>query len=121
MSILAHTTTGAVAATVAIAVMVGWQHFHPVAPVAKVDIIGIVTSQQKSLAAQLKPGMDEKAQAALIDLASHFGKQLDAALAQVVAECQCTLINAAAIVRDAPSGATRDYSVRVSELAQGKK
>lgn len=121
MSILAHTTTGAIAATVAIAVMAGWQHFHPVAPVAKVDIIGIVTSQQKSLAAQLKPGMNEKAQAALIDQASHFGKQLDAALAQVVAECQCTLINAAAIVRDAPSGATRDYSVRVSELAQGKK
>ncbi len=75
--------------------------------VAKVDIIGIVTSQQKSLAAQLKPGMDEKAQAALIDQASRFGKQLDVALAQVVDECKCTLINAAAIVRDAPSGATR--------------
>lgn len=121
MSILAHITTGVIAATVAITSMIGWQHFHPAAPVAKVDIIGIVTSQQKSLAAQLKPGMDEKAQAALIDQASRFGKQLDVALAQVVNECKCTLINAAAIVRDAPSGATRDYTTRVTELAIGKK
>ncbi len=121
MSVLAHFTTGVIAASVSIATMAGWQHFHPAAPVAKVDIIGIVTTQQKSLAAQLKPGMDEKAQAALIDQASRFGKQLDTALAQVVDECKCTLINAAAIVRDAPSGATRDYSTRVAELAHGKK
>ena len=121
MSILAHITTGVIAATVSIASIVGWQYFHPAAPIAKVDIIGIVTTQQKSLAAQLKPGMDEKARAALIDQASRFGKQLDAALAQAADECQCALINSAAIVRDAPSGVTRDYSARVAELAQGKR
>lgn len=121
MSILAHLTTGVIAATVAITSMIGWQHFHSAAPIAKVNIFGIVTAQQKSLAAQLKPGMDEKAQTALIDQASRFGNQLDVALAQVASECKCTLINAAAIVRDAPSGATRDYTSRVTELATGQK
>ena len=87
---------------------------------AKVDIIGIVTAQQKSLSAQMKPGMDQKAQAEIIESASRFGRLLDAALTQVAGECQCTLINAAAIIKDAPAGATPDYTQRVSALAQGK-
>lgn len=119
MSIRAHIATGTLATIVAIGSVAGWQYFRQ-PPLAKVDIIGIVSAQQKSLAAKLKPGMDEKAQAALIDQASRFGKQLDAALAQVSSECQCTLINAAAIVRDAPSGALRDYTQRVTELAQDR-
>lgn len=116
MSSASHLVSGTISAVVAVAVIAGWQYWHPASPLAKVDIIGMVTSQQKSLSAQLKPGMDEKAQAALIAQASAFGKQLDAALKQVAGECQCTLINAAAIVMDAPSGAARDYSARVSEL-----
>lgn len=121
MSVFAHITTGAIAASLAIASIAGWLHFHPSSPVAKVDIIGIVTAQQKSLAAKLKPGMDEKAQAALIEQASRFGKQLDLALAQVSGECRCTLINAAAVVRDAPNGALRDYTTRVRELVGSDK
>jgi len=121
MSMRAHITTGAVAVTLAIGSVAGWHYFHPSDPVAKVDIIGIVSAQQKSLAAKLKPGMDEKAQAALIDQASRFGKQLDSALAQVASECRCTLLNSAAVVRDAPSGALRDYTQRVAELAQDNK
>jgi len=121
MSLRTHITTGILAAAFAIGSIAGWNHFHSSDPVAKVDILGIVTSQQKSLAAKLKPGMDEKSQAALIDQATRFGKQLDAALAQVASECRCTLINSAAIVRDAPSGALRDYTQRVTELAQDRK
>jgi len=121
MSLRTHITTGTLAAALAIGSVAGWHYCHPSGPVAKVDIIGIVSAQQKSLAAKLKPGMDEKDQAALIDQATRFGKQLDAALAQVVSECRCTLINSAAIVRDAPSGALRDYTRRVTELAQQRK
>jgi len=116
MSIFAHFVTGAVAATAAIVVMAGWQHFHPAPMVAKVDIIGIVTSQQKTLAAQMKPGMDQKAQAEIIESASRFGKNLDVALTQVASECKCTLINSAAIIKDSPS-TTFDYTQRVRELA----
>ena len=121
MSLRTHITTGTLAAAFAIGSIAGWNNFHSSDPVAKVDILGIVTSQQKSLAAKLKPGMDEKSQAALIDQATRFGKQLDAALAQVASECRCTLINSAAIVRDAPSGALRDYTQHVTELAQDRK
>ena len=120
MSTLAHLTTGVVSATVTIAVLAGWQHFHPAPAMAKVDIIGIVTSQQKRLAAQMKPGMDQTAQTEIIESASRFGKQLDAALTQVASECRCTLINSAAIIKDSP-GATYDYTQRVTELALGKK
>ena len=116
MSIFAHFVTGAVAATAAIVVMAGWQHFHPAPMVAKVDIIGIVTSQQKNLAAKMKPGMDQKAQAEIIESASRFGKNLDVALTQVASECKCTLINSAAIIKDSPS-TTFDYTQRVRELA----
>lgn len=121
MSISAHIITGVVSVTVAIAVFAGWQHYHPAPRMAKVDIIGIVTSQQNSLSALMKPGMDQKAQAEIIESASRFGKLLDAALTQVASECQCTLINAAAIIKDAPAGVTADYTRRVSALAQGKQ
>jgi hypothetical protein len=121
MSKIAHITTGVVSAVLALSAIIVWNHFHPAGTVAKVDIIGIVTAQQKSLAAKLKPGMDEKAQSELINQASRFGKQLDSALAQVADECRCTLLNSAAVVRDAPAGALRDYTQRVAELAQDKK
>lgn len=121
MSKVAHVITGAISAALAVVVIAGWQHWHATSQLGKVDIIGMVTSQQKSLSAQLKPGMDEKAQAALVTQATAFGKQLEVALKQVSNECNCTLINAAAIVMDAPMGAMLDYSNRVNELIQVKK
>lgn len=120
MSTFAHFVTGTVAATAAIVAMAGWQHFHPAPMMAKVDIIGIVTAQQKSLAAQMKPGMDQKAQAEIIESASRFGKNLDVALTQVASECKCTLINSAAIIKDSP-GTTYDYTQRVRQLALSEK
>ena len=116
----AHFVTGTIAATAAIAFMAGWQHYHPAPMMAKVDIIGIVTAQQKNLAAQMKPGMDQKAQAEIIESASRFGKRLDVALTQVASECKCTIINSAAIIKDSPSS-TYDYTQRVRELVLSDK
>jgi len=121
MSLTAHIATGTLAAAFAVGSIAWWNHSHPSYPIAKVDILGIVNSQQKSLAAKLKPGMDEKAQAELIDQAKRFGSRLDAALAQVASECRCTLINSVAIIKDAPSGTLRDYTQRVAELAQDRR
>ena len=115
---LGHIATGVISAVTAFMAVQGWQHYHPSQSIGKVNILGIVTDQQKILAAQLKPGMDEKAQSALIAQASQFGKQLDSALAKVATECNCTLINGAAIVRDAPAGVMPDYSARVAELTK---
>ena len=116
MSLTAHIATGAISAAVTIFTIAGWQHYHPTAPVAKVDILSIVNAQQKLLAAQLRPGMDRAAQAAVLDQAARFGKRLDAALTQVSEECKCTILNSATIIKDAPTGGTRDYSPRVNEL-----
>lgn len=121
MSKVAHFVTGGIAVVSAVAVIAGWQHWHASSQFGKVDIIGMVTAQQKSLSAQLRPGMDEKAQSALVAQATEFGKQLEVALKKVSGECNCTLINAAAVVMDAPSGSMRDYSSRVNELIQAKK
>ena len=121
MTIQAHIITGTLSAAVAIATVAFWLNFHGTPTLAKVDIIGIVTAQQKSLSAQMKPGMDQKAQAAIIEAAARFGKQLDAALTQVASECQCTIINAAAIIKDSPTKRIFDYTQRVNTLATGGK
>jgi hypothetical protein len=121
MTTLAHITTGVVSATGAILVFAVWQLTHSSLPLAKVDILGIVASQQKNLTAQMKPGMDQKAQAEIIESASRFGKQLDLALTQVAGECKCTLMNSAAIVKDSPQAAVPDYTQRVTALMLGKK
>lgn len=123
MSIKAHLVTGLLSATLAISSVAIWQHFHKSGALAKVDIYGIVNAQQKSLSAQMKPGMDKDAQAAIIESATRFGKQLDTALNQVANECGCTLINAAAIIKDVPTTTNRivDYTQRVSMLAAAKK
>ena len=119
MTTFAHIITGMVAATTAIMAVAVWQHFHPAPSLAKVDIVGIVSSQQKAFAAQLKPGMDQKAQAAIIQAASQFGKNLDAALTSVAGECKCTIINSAAIIKDSPN-AIHDYTQRVRDLTGAK-
>jgi len=120
MSIRAHVITGVVSTVIAIAVLAGWQYYKPAPTMSKVDIISIVTNQQKALSAKMKPGMDEKAQAELIASAARFGKQLDAALTQVASECKCTIINSAAIIKDSPT-ATHDYTQRVTDLIAGSK
>jgi len=120
MTIRAQLLTGLVSTAAAITIMAGWQYYRPAPTLNKVDIIGIVTNQQKSLSAKLKPDMDEKAQAELIASASKFGKQLDTALTQVATECNCTLINSAAIVKDSQN-ATRDYTQRVVEIITSYK
>lgn len=121
MTIQAHIITGTLSAAAAIATVAFWLQLHVPPNMARVDIIGIVTAQQKSLSAQMKPGMDQKAQAAIIEAAARFGKQLDAALTQVAAECNCTIINAAAIIKDSPTKRIFDYTQRVNTLATGGK
>lgn len=119
MTTIAHIITGTVSATVAIVAIAGWQHYHPVSAMGKVDILGIVAAQQQSLTAKMKPGMDAKAQADIIQSASNFGKSLDVALTAIASECKCTIINAAAVIKDAPN-AIPDYTANVRALTGAK-
>jgi hypothetical protein len=95
-----------------------WLHFHPleIPRFAKVDIGAIVFQQQQSLAQRVKPGMDSAEQGKLFEDAKAFGVRLDAALDQVGKECQCALINTAALLKATSARAIPDLSVRVVEI-----
>jgi hypothetical protein len=95
-----------------------WLHFHPleIPRFAKVDIGAIVFQQQQSLAQRVKPGMDSAEQGKLFEDAKAFGVRLDAALEQVGKECQCALINTAALLKATSAKAIPDLSVRVVEI-----
>lgn len=93
-------------------------HFWPVEipRFARVDIGSIVFQQQQSLAQRVKPGMDAAEQAKLFDEAKAFGVRLDAALEQVGKECQCALINTAALLKATSAKAIPDLSARVVDI-----
>lgn len=59
----------------------------------------LVAKQQQSLVQRVKPGMDAAEQGKLFEEAKAFGVRLDAALEQVGRECQCALINTAALLK----------------------
>ena len=95
-----------------------WLHFRPleIPRFARVDIGAIVFQQQQSLAKRVKPGMDAAEQGKLFDEAKAFGVRLDAALEQVGMECQCALINTAALLKATSAKAIPDLSARVTDI-----
>lgn len=95
-----------------------WLHFRSleIPRFARVDIGTIVFQQQQSLAKRVKPGMDVVEQGKLFDEAKAFGVRLDAALEQVGMECQCALINTAALLKATSVKAIPDLSARVNDI-----
>jgi len=83
---------------------------------ARVNIGALVAQQQQSLVERVKPGMDATEQARLFEDAKGFGLRLDAALDQVAQECQCALINSAALLKASSAAAIPDLSARVAEF-----
>ncbi len=110
--------------TVVVTLMLGagiaasWLHFRPleIPRFARVDIGTIVFQQQQSLAQRVKHGMDAAEQGKLFEDAKAFGVRLDAALEQVGKECQCALINTAALLKATSAKAIPDMSARVVEI-----
>ena len=95
-----------------------WLHFRllEIPRFARVDIGAIVFQQQQSLAQRVKPRMDTAEQGKLFEEAKAFGVRLDAALEQVGMECQCALINTAALLKAASAKAIPDLSARVNDI-----
>ena len=95
-----------------------WLHFRllEIPRFARVDIGAIVFQQQQSLAQRVKPGMDTAEQGKLFEEAKAFGVRLDAALEQVGMECQCALINTAALLKAISAKAIPDLSTRVNDI-----
>lgn len=85
---------------------------------ARVDLGSLVAQQQQALVQRFQPGMAAAEQGKLFEEAQAFGVRLDAALDQVAQECQCVLINAAALLKAPSVGAIPDVTARVSEIVR---
>jgi hypothetical protein len=110
--------TGALTLLLGAGIVASWLHFRPleIPRFARVNIGALVAQQQQSLVERVKPGMDATEQARLFEDAKAFGLRLDAALDQVAQECQCALINSAALLKASSAAAIPDLSARVAEI-----
>ncbi len=105
---------------VAIALAALYLHFRPleIPRLARVDIGRLVARQQQVLVQRIQPGMAVDEQGKLFEEAKAFGAQLDAALDQVAQECQCALINSAALLKASSVGVVPDLTARVMEIVR---
>lgn len=95
-------------------------HFRPleIPRLARVDIGRLVAQEQQALVQRIQPDMAADEQGKLFEEAKAFGVRLDAALDQVAQECQCALINSAALLKASSPAAIPDLTARVAQLVQ---
>ena len=99
MNLLRLLAMGLISVFVSCAIGFTWLRSHPVPRMVRVDVGGLYDEQKKTLSARLKPGMTADEQKALFLAASDYGKQVDKALSTVANECQCAVLNSAALIR----------------------
>ena len=96
--------TGLLSVLVSCAIGLSWVRSHPAPRMVRVDVGSLYEEQKKALSARLKPGMTEEEQKAIFKAATDYGKRVDEALSSAARECQCAVLNTAAIVRLPDSG-----------------
>ena len=96
--------TGLLSILVSCALGLMWVRSHPAPRMVRVDVGSLYEEQKKTLSARLKPGMTEEEQKAIFKAATDYGKRVDEALSSAARECQCAVLNTAAIVRLPDSG-----------------
>ena len=96
--------TGLLSVLVSCALGLMWVRSHPAPRMVRVDVGSLYEEQKKTLSARLKPGMTADEQKAIFKAATDYGKRVDEALSSAARECQCAVLNTAAIVRLPDSG-----------------
>ena len=96
--------TGLLSVLVSCAIGLMWVRSHPAPRMVRVDVGSLYEEQKKTLGARLRPGMTEEEQKAIFKAATDYGKRVDEALSSAARECQCAVLNTAAIVRLPDSG-----------------
>lgn len=96
--------TSLLSVLVSCAIGLMWVRSHPAPRMVRVDVGSLYDEQKKALSARLKPGMTEEEQKAIFKAATDYGKRVDEALSSAARECQCAVLNTAAIVRLPDSG-----------------
>jgi hypothetical protein len=99
-----------------------WLLRNPSPRLVRVDVGSLFDEQKKLLATRVKPGMSEDEQKAIFQIAAEYGKQVDDALSAVANECQCGVLNSAALLRmpDAAETGITDATDRVRQLLAKK-
>jgi hypothetical protein len=110
--------TGLLSVLVSCAIGLMWVRTHPAPRMVRVDVGSLYEEQKKALSARLKPGMTEEEQKAIFKAATDYGKRVDEALSSAARECQCAVLNTAAIVRLPDSGESgiSDATDRVRQI-----
>lgn len=74
--------------------------------------------QKKALGDRIKPGMSEPEQKALLQSATDYAGQVEAALSALSRECGCAVVNSAAILRlpDGNESGIVDATWRIRQL-----
>jgi hypothetical protein len=87
----------------------------------KVDLLTLFEEQKADLEKAIKPGMTKDEQDKLFEAATAQMTRMDAALAQLTAECDCAILNAAAIAKlpEGSDAGVPDMTGRVRALLAG--
>lgn len=114
----AHIVTWALSVLSACIVGAAWIHTHPSPRLARVDMGSLFEEQKKALGDRIKPGMSEPEQKALLQSATDYAGQVEAALSALSRECGCAVVNSAAILRlpDGNEAGIADATSRIRQL-----
>ncbi|KAF0162393.1 MAG: Uncharacterized protein FD157_3953 [Rhodocyclaceae bacterium] len=118
LSLVRLLVTGFLSVLVSCAIGLMWVRSHPAPRMVRVDVGSLYEEQKKALSARLKPGMSEEEQKAIFKAATDYGTRVDEALSSAARECQCAVLNTAAIVRlpDTGESGIPDATDRIRQI-----
>lgn len=110
--------TVAVAVSLSCAISFLWFRANPQPRLVQVDLVALFDEQKAELEKSIKPGMSKEEQGQLLSAAAAQANRIDAALARLVAECDCAVMNAAAIAKlpSKSNAGIRDETHRVRAI-----
>lgn len=110
--------TVAVAVSLSFAITFFWGRANPSPRIVQVDLVSLFDEQKAALEKNIRPGMSKEEQSQLLAAAAAQANRIDAALARLVAECDCAVMNAAAIAKlpSKSNAGIRDETNRVRAI-----
>lgn len=114
----AHIYTWLASIIAVIVIAAAWLTIKPLPKMVRVDIGEIVKEQQETVAKELKPGMSQDAQQALLAKVAANAQKLSDAVQSLSAECRCAVLNSAAIIAtpEGSAGGVPDATERLRAL-----
>lgn len=116
-----HIMTWAASVISACIVGAAWVYANPPTSFVSVDVYALVKAETEMLADIVRQGATKEQQEAAIRRASEYGRRLDEAIARLAEECNCVVINKAAIIAQPGTKYVPDVTERVNKMLAGRK